>query len=157
MDKSSVKSTQIFVYCHLGKTQASSSSCSCEGELAEQDTHQVLIIVVAIVIVINIVFCRPVLQSFSQKNIIFPNYCYFITIANQVNPHNQLLMEAGGGIFRSKPGSPQRLGSYIVKCFINILDTRCKFDTFMLHQFFIFANLIAYSIISLTFDTRIVP
>ena len=45
--------TQIFLYCYLGKTQASSSSCSCEGELAEQDTHQVLVIVVAIV---NIVF-----------------------------------------------------------------------------------------------------
>ena len=69
--KKKINSTQIFVYCHLGKTQASSSSCSCEGELAEQDTHQVLVIVVAIVIVINIVFCRPVLQSFSQKKIFF--------------------------------------------------------------------------------------
>ena len=123
--KKKINSTQIFVYCHLGKTQASSSSCSCEGELAEQDTHQVLVIVVAIVIVINIVFCRPVLQSFSQKkNIFFPNCCYFITIANQVNPHNQLLMEAGGGIFRSKPGSPQRLGSYIVKCFILYVSSK---------------------------------
>ena len=67
--KKKINSTQIFVYCHLGKTQASSSSCSCEGELAEQDTHQVLVIVVAIVIVINIVFVDQFYSHFRKKNI----------------------------------------------------------------------------------------
>ena len=65
--KKKINLTQIFLYLHLGKTQASSSSCSCEGELAEQDTHQVLVIVVAIV---NIVFLPTNFKViFAKKNI----------------------------------------------------------------------------------------
>ena len=69
--KKKINLTQIFLYCHLGKTQASSSSCSCEGELAEQDTHQVLVIVVAIV---NIVFLP------TNFKVIFANRSCFVIL-----------------------------------------------------------------------------
>ena len=67
--KKKINLTQIFLYQYLGKTQASSSSCSCEGELAEQDTHQVLVIVVAIV---NIVFLSTSFKVISAKKIFSP-------------------------------------------------------------------------------------
>ena len=73
--KKKINLTQIFLYCHLGKTQASSSSCSCEGELAEQDTHQVLAIVVAIV---NIVFLSTSFKIISATKYFLPNYCILL-------------------------------------------------------------------------------